>query len=232
METNSGLILLKPCIDSAFQVNLVIDLDETLVHSIFSDKELQQLEKLDNFLLRLHVTQKEKHSYIYSYYRPFLKEFLKSVEGKFNIILYSMGSREYIEQVVAAINIKFDMTHVFHRIISRENFKDLGYKSLDYMMIPSKDTIIIDDREDVWVENKSNLLLIKKFVVCEIKDNIEIYEYCHDKELDIISKILSKLYADYINNMPDKRLLDIIMDYKTSCSCIEIRGRFIIQDVP
>jgi RNA polymerase II subunit A small phosphatase-like protein len=70
------------------KILLILDLDETLIHASKST-----LDREADFVIF--------HYYIYK--RPFLDEFLTSIEAYFRIAFWSSASDDYVEQVVDAI---------------------------------------------------------------------------------------------------------------------------------
>lgn len=156
----SGFTVLKSNDMINYKINLVLDLDETLIHTIFiSDEEtIKKFEKKDCYLVKFQ----HANGWYLVYHRPRLFEFLVKMADNFSLILYTMASTTYASYVVNEINRRIG--YMFMRIISREDFMTLPYKSLSHMLINEKNSIIIDDRVDVWPNNLNNLLSIKPFL--------------------------------------------------------------------
>ncbi|KAK7465542.1 CTD phosphatase Fcp1 [Stygiomarasmius scandens] len=81
--------------------------------------------------------------------RPGWKEFLKEVSTKYEMHVYTMGTRAYAEEVCAAIDP--DGTAFSGRLLSRDESGSLTQKSLQRLFpCDTSMVVIIDDRADVW----------------------------------------------------------------------------------
>ena len=65
---------------------LILDLDETLIHSTYIDLQLNQTPY--------------KYKFFYIYQRPFLKEFLESVSQHFDLAIWSASKTDYVKQII------------------------------------------------------------------------------------------------------------------------------------
>lgn len=129
--------------ESLFQTthdfNLVLDLDETLVHYNHGDHSA-----------KIH-------------FRPHLQEFLEQVAKNFNLFIFTSSLKEYADTVIDYIDPK----HVFFRQrFYRENTspesggvtKDLAKLGFDL-----RRTIIVDNIADNFSRNKENGILVDSF---------------------------------------------------------------------
>lgn len=81
--------------------------------------------------------------------RPGWKSFLKSTSLKYEMHVYTMGTRAYAEEVCAAIDP--DGTIFGGRLLSRDETGSLTQKSLQRLFpCDTSMVVIIDDRADVW----------------------------------------------------------------------------------
>ncbi|KAJ7201354.1 hypothetical protein GGX14DRAFT_552029 [Mycena pura] len=93
--------------------------------------------------------------------RPGWQAFLEDVAGKYQMHVYTMGTRAYAEQVCALI----DPTGRFFggRLLSRDESGSLTQKSLQRLFpCDTSMVVIIDDRADVW-EWSPNLIKVVPF---------------------------------------------------------------------
>jgi FCP1-like phosphatase family protein len=98
----------------------------------------------------------------YNFNRPGWKQFLQSTAVKYEMHVYTMGTRAYAEEVCAAIDP--DGTVFGGRLLSRDESGSLTQKSLQRLFpCDTSMVVIIDDRADVW-EWSPNLV---KVVPCE-----------------------------------------------------------------
>ncbi|KAG9314177.1 hypothetical protein JVU11DRAFT_4963 [Chiua virens] len=90
--------------------------------------------------------------------RPGLQDFLRKLSAKYEMHVYTMGTRAYAEEVCAAIDPKG--TIFSGRILSRDESGSLTQKSL-HRLFPCDTSmvVIIDDRADVW-EWSPNLIKV------------------------------------------------------------------------
>ncbi|KAF8478879.1 hypothetical protein JB92DRAFT_3278382 [Gautieria morchelliformis] len=93
--------------------------------------------------------------------RPGLPEFLRRMSAKYEMHVYTMGTRAYAEAVCAAID---PGGGVFRgRILSRDESGSLTQKSLQRLFpCDTSMVVIIDDRADVW-EWSPNLLKVRPY---------------------------------------------------------------------
>ncbi|KAI0073946.1 hypothetical protein K474DRAFT_1666016 [Panus rudis PR-1116 ss-1] len=81
--------------------------------------------------------------------RPGWQEFLKAMAAKYEMHVYTMGTRAYAEEVCAAIDP--DGKFFGGRILSRDESGSLTQKSLQRLFPCDQSmVVIIDDRADVW----------------------------------------------------------------------------------
>ncbi|KAF8203863.1 hypothetical protein BJ912DRAFT_941247, partial [Pholiota molesta] len=90
--------------------------------------------------------------------RPGWKEFLRDCAAKYEMHVYTMGTRAYAEEVCAAIDP--DGSIFGGRVLSRDESGSLTQKSLQRLFpCDTSMVVIIDDRADVW-EWSPNLLKV------------------------------------------------------------------------
>lgn len=196
------------------KLNLVLDMDETLIHSFYITEEIKDFEKDKLFLCGF---KNDCRTY-YVYFRPGLFEFLIEVEKYFNLYIYTFGVKIYADIIVNAIGNKLGK-NIFTQVYTRENF----YNEKKLLFNPSNDsnTIILDDNVKIWHKTK-NVIQIKAYYGPEEK------EYYLDTELSIsLKRIMSikNLYDEigiiYIDDINVSNYIDIdtddediIMEYK------------------
>lgn len=142
------------------RLSLVLDLDHTLVHATDDARASAILqhspENLDTSSVASFTlgptTDSRMTSLMHLKLRPHLNDFLARMASKFELHIYTMGSRPYADQVARLIDP--DKSLFSGRITSREDFAE-GYcnqKSIA-RLFPCDDSmvLIVDDREDVWI---------------------------------------------------------------------------------
>lgn len=139
-------------------LSLVLDLDHTLVHATDNPRAAAVLQysppNTDHTsVASFTLDSPTRHpSTMHVKLRPNLKEFLSRVAKKFQLHIYTMGSRLYADQIANLIDPDKSLFH--GRITSREDFAEgrLNQKSIQ-RLFPCSDSmvLIVDDREDVWI---------------------------------------------------------------------------------
>lgn len=168
-----------------FKLNLVLDIDETLISSLYKPEHVfiaknkilneGNVVNYSDLMVKLHG---EEPCNILVIHRPKLKYFLETMSKYYNIYVYSHGMTKYIEEIIN--NIDPD------KMINRKNIKtnDQKYpvsestrKCLSKLNLHDKEslrkTLIIDDILNVWLEEYSkNVIISKKYIpFYEMSDN-------------------------------------------------------------
>ena len=136
---------------------LVLDLDETLVHSSTESP----FPNRKNIVLNLKI--KNLDYKIYAIVRPYLDFFLKEMSHYFNLYIFTASMSQYSKALLDII----DKNKLIIKIFSREHckykygiyFKDLSIFNVDY-----KDIIIIDNNPTSYALNKSNGIPIQTWI--------------------------------------------------------------------
>lgn len=145
----------------AKRLSLVLDLDHTLVHAtddlranaVFHHSPPgSDLSSVSMFNLAPHSESSGATARMYLKLRPNLHQFLTRVATRFELHIYTMGSRVYADRVAHLIDP--DKRFFSGRITSREDFSEgrCNQKSIQ-RLFPCDDSmvLIVDDREDVWI---------------------------------------------------------------------------------
>jgi len=147
---------------------LILDLDETLIHT---EKFPVDYLESGTYDFKLEIPNKS-----YEYFtikRPFLKEFLNYVFDNFDVAVWTAAGKDYAKNVLINIGIDESKLKFFY---TEENCTiKLNYESGDYYGVKNlnklknkgfdlKDVLIVDDVQDTAVNNYGNLILIKKFI--------------------------------------------------------------------
>jgi len=140
---------------------LVLDLDETLVHSTFYPFQIKS-----DIILKISLDG--KNHIIHVLKRPNLDFFLKKVSEFYNVIIFTASLSEYAEPL---INI-LDPEKKFGRLYRQNCIKKNGFyiKDLNQIGKNFKDIIIIDNNPISFILNRDNGLPILTWYE-NIKDN-------------------------------------------------------------
>ncbi|KAK9669577.1 hypothetical protein RND81_13G141100 [Saponaria officinalis] len=131
------------------KLNLVLDLDHTLLHAIktslltLEDKQLINPNKLHGILNGALLVK----------FRPGVEAFLNEVSTMFNLSIFTMANQAYAKAVATLLEGHGNGFH-FREVLSREDCVTWRKKTLELMMSHERVTLIVDDTEDVWRDGK------------------------------------------------------------------------------
>ena len=151
---------------------LVLDLDQTLIHSTEQEKYLRTPQELMQHELRDSLFRLSRPwEKMMLKLRPFVYTFLKEACTMFEIYLCTTGTRSYALKV----NEFLDPEKVYFknsRIIAREDLFETDEKSLDLVLREQRMVLALDDTKSVWRKNEVNLILVKKYHYFDSDDDL------------------------------------------------------------
>lgn len=153
------------------KLSLVVDLDQTIIHACIEptigewqrDKSSPNYEAVKD-VVKFQLSDDAPRGlasgcWYYIKMRPGLKEFLQHVAEKYELHVYTMGTRAYAQQIAKIVDPEHKLFG--DRIISRDENGSLTAKTLSRLFpVDTKMVVIIDDRADVWPRNRSNLIKV------------------------------------------------------------------------
>jgi TFIIF-interacting CTD phosphatase-like protein len=158
------------------QVVIVLDLDQTIVHTISDDKwfKIHKMAKESNNidLLNRIYEIKVDDEVLRGVIRDHTDEFLDYTFSNFIVGIWSAGVKSYVDAIVDRV---FTDRHL-HFIYSREDCRNLHVnndellcKPLEYIFYHRPEanrynTILIDDRSDITYFNRLNCISIPEFI--------------------------------------------------------------------
>jgi RNA polymerase II subunit A-like phosphatase len=153
------------------KLSLVVDLDQTIIHACIEPTvgEWQRDPSSPNYEAVKNVRSFQLNDdgprgvasgcNYYIKMRPGLKEFLANIAEKYELHVYTMGTRAYAINIAKIVDP--DKKLFGDRIISRDENGNMTAKSLARLFPENtKMVVIIDDRADVWPTNRSNLIKV------------------------------------------------------------------------
>jgi RNA polymerase II subunit A C-terminal domain phosphatase len=153
------------------RLSLVVDLDQTIIHAAVDptiaewqkDKEnpnYEAVKDVRSFQL-IDDGPGMRGCWYYIKLRPGLQEFLEQVSQIYELHIYTMGTRQYAEQIANIVDP--NRSYFGDRILSRDESGSMTHKTLERLFpIDTKMVVIIDDRGDVWKWN-ANLVRVVPF---------------------------------------------------------------------
>lgn len=151
------------------KLSLIVDLDQTIVHATvdptvgewMSDPKnpnWSALQGVGRFQLNDGPNLGNDGCYYYLKMRPGLSEFLHTLAEKYEMHVYTMGTRAYADAVCRIIDPTGELFG--GRVLSRDESGSMTQKSLTRLFpVDTSMVVIIDDRGDVW-EYSPNLVSV------------------------------------------------------------------------
>ena len=160
---------------------LILDLDETLVHS-----SMKPFPRCADITLPLNFNS--RNIFIYVLKRPYLEKFLEEMNLIYDIIIFTASLPEYAEPLLDIIDKNKVIKYILNRSHCR-HYKNIYIKDLKVINRDLKDMIIIDNNPESYLMNKENAIPIITW-----EDDI------HDNELIKLIPVLK-----YLSNVNDVR---------------------------
>ena len=196
---------------------LILDLDETLVHSGF-----HPFNRKSDFTLNIKVDGKNHTIYVLK--RPYVEEFLSQIAPYFEIIIFTASISEYASPLIDMLD-KNKLTS--GRLFRQHCLFNHGLYLKDIKIIKKdlKDTIIIDNNPVSYVMNQDNGLPILTW-----------YDDLNDKELLNLIPLLKYLSTqndvrDVIKNIVDRQNNKIKFDIVDELIKKKINGNNIKREI-
>jgi hypothetical protein len=150
-------------------LNLVLDLDQTLIHSFIpeSPKLWDQYFKLFNDEKNFLMMVRQASFICFVFMRPGLLDFLLHAQKYFTLYVYSAGTNEYVKTILKAILSKLPSVHIAG-LWTKEHMVNDKKCIENYLDIHK--TYIIDDIPSYW---RQKCFQIKPFISYIEKINID-----------------------------------------------------------
>ena len=161
---------------------LVLDLDQTLLQTVSGIMEGEGLHRF---------TQAGFTTCL----RPHLNEFLESLRDKFEMYVYTMGTRPYAELMCGLIDPHH--TYFRQRIISKDDARSSN-KSLR-QLLPSDDSmvVILDDTEEVWPRCPNLVVADKYWYFGEKHEETERFNADNDVFLAYMARLFIQVHQNF-----------------------------------
>lgn len=147
---------------------LVLDLDETLVHSSefppHSDVDFFKIKSSSNFNYKLKLAESREDDdqlqEIYVFKRPGLDDFLHYASKNFEIFIYTYAERHYAEPILNVILPFLDEDHRLYRDSCIKKKGKHAFKDLKMLNRNKTDLIFIDDNDEAYKQHPKNTIVI------------------------------------------------------------------------
>ncbi|XP_074269801.1 uncharacterized protein LOC141592839 [Silene latifolia] len=156
LEISKPLFFGLPPIQNPNQKTVFLDLDETLIHSSADPPP----EKYD-FIVRPVIDGEVMNFYVLK--RPGVDQLLEFLSGKFEVVVFTAGLREYASLLLDILDKNGVISHRLYRDSCREIegkfVKDLSQMGRDLWKV-----VIVDDNPSSYAFQPENAIQIKPFV--------------------------------------------------------------------
>ncbi|CAN7112429.1 unnamed protein product, partial [Brassica rapa subsp. narinosa] len=137
------------------KLHLVLDLDNTLVHSV----RVSNLSEAEKYLIEGEKPGLKLYQSRIIKVRPFVKDFLREANTLFNMYVYTKGDLLYGKEIAKMIDP--DKSYFGDRVITRRESRHT--KTLDHVLADERGIVIVDDTVEVWPHQMRNLLKITRY---------------------------------------------------------------------
>ena len=192
--------------------NLIVDLDETLIHTISTSNINEIQQYLTSTCLMFSYTETQLHdpfnnNYVFVFERPYMKKFLTELHHFYDIYLYTNSTHLYAKRIISMIECNLGF-NPFVEYYTRQYVNPVFIKSLNKIIKDTEhcNSVIIDDSPEVWPNAQHNLIGIKKWTR-SLHHNYEL-----DCELNKLIDLLININRHAINN--HITIVDSIKFYK------------------
>jgi FCP1-like phosphatase family protein len=222
---------------------LLLDIDNTILHTSsvpISEEEYEDLKKKYDwevthiYLYHPELRKKEK---LVIKFRPYLKQFLQNIKDKYDIYIYTYGTKSYAIEIIKYLNTTFGETYFnIDKLVAREN-NMLDFKSIK-RVFPSTDdmVVIVDDRTDVWVEDQRNLINVSGYYYFKDERMFKIeHKYAQtefDHSLYLVMRMLlfvNEAFYVYFEKFKEKINIKHILEEKIHS--IFLNKKFVLSGV-
>ncbi|KAE8708863.1 putative Aquaporin NIP1.1 [Hibiscus syriacus] len=153
---------------------IVLDLDETLVHSS-SDAP----PKMYNFIVRPSMEGQMMNFYVSK--RPGVDSFLEEISKKYEVVVFTAGLEHYASLVLDKLDPKGLISHRLYRDSCKEMEGKL-VKDLSEMGRDLRKVVIVDDNPNAYSLQPENAVPIRPFVEDgedrELQKLVKFFEWC------------------------------------------------------
>ena len=213
------------------QLILLLDLDNTILHACgfplnnedFNYLKNEYKENISEIGIK-NKYNKKRYDKLIIKFRYHLKEFLFSIQNKYEIFTYTHGAQEYATSIIQYINKNIVPNSLStERLITREESNGMIKNKTIKKVFPTTENmvVIVDDRTDVWKENNDNLINVYGyfFFYDEIMNKIQgpFLNNDYDNALFIIMNLLNYIHGefyDFYERTKFKKSVNIIIKEK------------------
>ncbi|CCF72554.1 NLI interacting factor-like phosphatase [Babesia microti strain RI] len=145
----------KPVTSGKKKFTLVLDLDETLIHSEFVTD--------GNHSFSTTIKNDTENQTIYVYKRPYADEFLEQVAKLFEVVIFTAGSEPYAKAVIDILDKNKVVSKCYYRD-SCLSYRNCYVKDLRILNIPLSNIAIVDNSPISYCIQPKNAIPITTWI--------------------------------------------------------------------
>jgi Dullard-like phosphatase family protein len=185
LATPAALLLPPLKSGSTHKKTLILDLDETLVHSVTTQTKKAAL----SLMFKIH----NKPNVVHVLFRPYAEEFLQKAAELYELVIFTASQKYYADYVINKLDSKNLVAHRLYRehcVISSKKF----IKDLSNIGRPLKDVIIVDNSPVAYEWNSDCAIPIETWIGKEDDNALEqLLEVLKDlSQVEDVRKFLAK----------------------------------------
>lgn len=185
---------------------LVLDLDETLIHSVFKKVDGADIMlKIPEEVVDINGNTYQVMNDIYVFKRPGVDMFLKRLSRYYELVIFTASIDKYANPVIDSLDIQNLTRHRLYREHCTFMY-NVFIKDLKRLGRNMEDILILDNSPISYLFQKQNALPIKTWL--DDKNDIELYKYL--RLLEYIAKV--KDVRDIITQIVDQQNNEIDFD--------------------
>ena len=193
---------------------LVLDLDETLVHSVGGMENGEGGEPQHDFIIQIPQSNNSSHD-VHVMVRPHVEEFLQRMSKRFELVIFTASISKYANPLLNIIDkmgyVPFRLFREHCTLINTAFVKDLNLLGRD-----AKDIIILDNNPTAYSLNHYNGFPIKSWF--DDKNDEELLKICPILEflsyVPDVREYIKKIVVQ--NKVQFDMVKQIIINYKNS----------------
>jgi FCP1-like phosphatase family protein len=172
---------------------LLLDIDNTILHASNTQVNSDEYEELKKNYGDYFAGLKLSNHRMNVKLRPGLKEFFEAIKDKYQVYLYTYGTRDYAIEIIRYINKTFDYNYLDpDKLVARED-NTFDHKTIKRIFPTMEDMVIImDDRTDVWQRSSHLINMVPYFFFWDpgFHINSKYIKFDEDRMLYSVSKLL------------------------------------------
>jgi len=191
IKINDSVPYLPP-IDNKYKYTLVLDMDETLIHFVYRNKNIKNMITYDM------IEQNDLNQLGMFLLRPYTKYFFEKLKNLYEIIIFTNGIKEYCDKILSLIdpNLEYIKFRLFRKhSISKDN--DIKIKDLSLLGRDLSKIIIIANSAKNYKLQEDNGLPISSWKGdvndTALKNLLPILKNIAENDVQDVRKIIVKI---------------------------------------